>query len=164
MKFTSTDKQFFLACACLTVLAGCASQGADNSVAWDANQGPVYAQSLEPTLPEAVSRAYSRSCRSCHGPDGHGIAAVAPDLRRAKPRSFEQWKEYLTNPQTGHLGAQMPPPTWINTDEIEVMANYLVGLLPPAAAPLVAEVKAPKEVKAVKKIVPPPAASKRRKR
>ena len=155
MKFTSTGKQFFLACACLTVLAGCASQGADNSVAWDANQGPVYAQSLEPTLPEAVSRAYSRSCRSCHGPDGHGIAAVAPDLRRAKPRRFEQWKEYLTNPQTGHPGAQMPPPTWINTDEIELMANHLVSLLPPAA-PVAAEVKE------AKKTAPTPAVVRKR--
>ena len=133
MKFPKLPKLILLSCFSALWLIGCADHEPDQVGQGSPNSGPVFAQSLEPTLPEAVSRVYSRSCRACHGPEGHGIAAVAPDLRRAKPRSFEQWKTYLTNPQTGHPGAEMPPPTWINTDEIEVMANYLVSLLPPPA-------------------------------
>ena len=97
---------------------------------------PTITQSLEPLRSETVNRIFTRSCSACHGSDGHGITAVAPDLRRAKPRSFEQWQQYLLgNAPAGHPGAQMPPPTWLNVDEVDVIANYLVSLAPPNAQP-----------------------------
>jgi mono/diheme cytochrome c family protein len=95
---------------------------------------PGLSQSVEPVRSETVNRIFTRTCSGCHGPDGHGIAAVAPDLRRAKARNFAQWQQYLG--QTGgHPGAQMPPPTWLNVDEIDVMANYLVTLTQPNTTP-----------------------------
>jgi mono/diheme cytochrome c family protein len=81
--------------------------------------------SLEPLMPTAVARAFERSCKACHGPAGQGIAAVAPDLRRAVARTTEQWTVYLT---TQHPGATLPPPTWLNADEIAAVANYLAHL------------------------------------
>jgi mono/diheme cytochrome c family protein len=98
----------------------------------------VAARSLEPAIPEAVNRIFQRSCQACHGPDGHGILAVAPDLRKANSRSLEQWQRFLSNPQGGHPGADLSPPTWLKDDEIAVMADYLVNLTaqnPPLAAP-----------------------------
>lgn len=95
---------------------------------------PGHSQSVEPVRSETVNRIFTRTCSGCHGPDGHGIAAVAPDLRRAKARSFAQWQHYLGQ-TAGHPGAQMPPPTWLNVDEIDVMANYLVTLTQPNATP-----------------------------
>ncbi|MBI1760494.1 MAG: cytochrome c [Acidobacteria bacterium] len=89
-------------------------------------------QSVEPVRSETVNRIFTRTCSACHGPDGRGIAAVAPDLRRAKARSFAQWQQYLGN-TAGHPGTQMPPPTWLNVDEIDVMANYLFTLTQPNA-------------------------------
>lgn len=130
---------------CLPIIAytlwllGCAQPNADSGKqAVDVDSAPVHAQSLEPTLSEAVSRVFNRSCSACHGPAGHGIAAVAPDLRRAKPRSVEQWKQYLINPQGGHPGSDLPPPTWINVDESEVIAGYLFNILPLADANAIA--------------------------
>jgi hypothetical protein len=146
-KLSSHSKCLLLSYGCLLLLTGCTTRGTEQAETGTADSAPLYARSLEPTLSEAVSRAFNRSCRACHGPAGHGIAAVAPDLRRAKPRSLEQWKQYLTDPLNGHPGAQLSPPTWINTDEIEVLAGYLVNLLPPAA-PVAGEMKkaAPKLV------------------
>jgi mono/diheme cytochrome c family protein len=94
-------------------------------------------QSIEPLMPSAVARAFERSCQSCHGPAGHGIAAIAPDLRKAAVRSAEQWTQFLTNT---HAGATVPPPTWLNADEIKAVANYLVSLRTPSmTAPAIAE-------------------------
>lgn len=125
----------WLGCASLLLSGACTSQPTESgSGASSPDSAPAYTQSLEPTLPEAVSRIYQRSCQACHGPDGQGIAAVAPALPRAKPRTLEQWKQYLTQPQSGHPGVELPPPTWINVDEIEVMAGYLFSLAPVANA------------------------------
>lgn len=96
---------------------------------------PGLSQSVEPVRSETVNRIFTRTCSACHGQNGHGIAAVAPDLRRANPRSFAQWQHYLNNNAAGHPGAQMPPPTWLNKDEIDVMANYLITLTQPNATP-----------------------------
>ena len=92
----------------------------------------VAPQSIEPLMPAVVAHAFERSCQSCHGPAGHGIAAIAPDLRKAAMRTAEQWKQYLT---TTHTGATVPPPTWLNVDEINAVANYLVSLRTPSMAP-----------------------------
>ncbi|NOT62033.1 MAG: cytochrome c [Acidobacteria bacterium] len=89
-------------------------------------------QSLEPLMPTVVARAFERSCQSCHGPAGHGIAAIAPDLRKSAMRTTEQWKQFLT---ATHQGATVPPPTWLNADEINAVANYLVSLRTPSMAP-----------------------------
>ncbi len=89
-------------------------------------------QSIEPLIPDTVARAFERSCQSCHGPAGHGIAAIAPDLRKVSTRTAEQWTQYLTNT---HQGATVPPPTWLNADEIKAIANYLVSLRTPSMSP-----------------------------
>ena len=115
-------------------LNGCAKQPPEPEPV--AAFAPTITQSLEQLRSETVNRIFTRSCSACHGSDGHGITAVAPDLRRAKPRSFEQWQQYLLgNAPAGHPGAQMPPPTWLNVDEVDVIANYLVSLTPPNAQP-----------------------------
>jgi mono/diheme cytochrome c family protein len=80
-------------------------------------------------MPAVVARAFERSCQSCHGPAGHGIAAIAPDLRKSAVRSTEQWKQYLT---VTHPGATVPPPTWLNADEINAVADYLGSLRTPS--------------------------------
>ena len=87
--------------------------------------------SIEPLMPVTVARAFERSCQSCHGPAGQGIAAIAPDLRKTAARTVEQWKQYLTNT---HQGATVPPPTWLNADEINAVANYLISLRTPSGA------------------------------
>ncbi len=92
----------------------------------------VAPQSIEPLMPIVVARAFERSCQSCHGPAGHGIAAIAPDLRKTAVRTAEQWTQFLTNT---HQGATVPPPTWLNADEINAVANYLVSLRTPSIAP-----------------------------
>ncbi len=92
----------------------------------------VAPQSVEPLMPIIVARAFERSCKSCHGPDGHGIAAIAPDLRKATTRTAEQWTQFLTST---HTGATVPPPTWLNADEIKAVADYLVSLRTPSMGP-----------------------------
>lgn len=128
------------------LLAGCAKKETEPP-AQPTTAAPIYTKSLEPELPESVRRIFQRSCQSCHGFAGHGIAAVAPDLRLAKPRSLEQWRQYLgaapNGAQSGHPGTQMPPPTWINADEITVVANYMVSLTQPGA--IVSEPPVPAE-------------------
>ena len=83
------------------------------------------AKSVEPVMPVAVAHVFERSCQACHGPAGQGIAAIAPDLRKASARTVEQWTAYLTRE---HPGATLSPPTWINADEISVVASYLANL------------------------------------
>jgi mono/diheme cytochrome c family protein len=90
------------------------------------------ATSVEPVMPTTVARAFERSCKNCHGPTGQGIAAVAPDLRQAAARTTEQWTAYL---KTQHPGATLPPPTWLNADEITAIAHYLVNLKTGGVAP-----------------------------
>lgn len=81
--------------------------------------------SLEPLLPATIARAFERSCKNCHGPEGRGIAAIAPDMRKAVARTAAQWTQYFT---VAHPGATLPPPAWINADEINAVANYLAAL------------------------------------
>lgn len=115
-------------------LLACAKTPPDSQSEPASAFAPEHSQSVEPVRSETINRIYTRTCSACHGPDGHGITAVAPDLRRAKARSFAQWQQYLGN-TAGHPGAQMPPPTWLNVDEIDVIANYLVTLTQPNATP-----------------------------
>ena len=75
-------------------------------------------------MPEGIRVLYVRSCASCHGPDGHGVTAVAPDIYRARYRSREEWVKYLRDSTDAHPVAN-PPPLWLNKEEMEKMAEYL---------------------------------------
>ncbi|MDX2032892.1 MAG: cytochrome c [Blastocatellia bacterium] len=81
-------------------------------------------QGVEPFMSEEVRAAYRRSCASCHGHDAHGILGVAPDLRRAKPRTSAEWETYLRDGRGAHPAGQ-PPPLWITGDELTALAAWL---------------------------------------
>src|SRR5215510_11416810 len=78
----------------------------------------------EDFMPERTRTIYVRSCASCHGPDGHGITAVAPDLYRAKHRDAEEWEKYLRDSGDAHP-VGYPPPLWLDPEEMKVMSEYL---------------------------------------
>jgi mono/diheme cytochrome c family protein len=115
----------WLFCLGLCWLTACQSKPQKAEVALPMTFSQATANSVEPLLSEPLHHVFERSCATCHGPNGHGITAVAPDLRRAKRRSVEQFIQFFSDPQQGHPGAQLPPPVWINADEIKLMANYL---------------------------------------
>jgi len=79
-------------------------------------------------MPEMVQAVFERSCKSCHAPDGHGIAAVAPDLRRAPRRTPEEWERYLRDPQSLHPSSKMPVPVGLSDVEFKAVAAYLADL------------------------------------
>ncbi len=81
----------------------------------------------EDFMPEQVRIVYNRSCASCHGPDGRGIAAIAPGLHRAKHRSAPEWDKYLRGSRNAHPVGH-PPPLWLDGDEMKAMAAYLDSL------------------------------------
>lgn len=83
--------------------------------------------SIEPLMSEPVRQVFIRSCESCHGPNGQGIAGVAPDLRRIAPRSVPEWDRYLRESKRVHP-VNSPAPLWLTADEIRVMAVYLAAL------------------------------------
>jgi len=78
----------------------------------------------EDFMPGPARVVYARSCASCHGPDGHGVTAVAPDLYRAKYRSGEEWEKYLRESADAHPVTH-PPPLWLNEEETKDMAEFL---------------------------------------
>jgi mono/diheme cytochrome c family protein len=115
--------QVLAACWATLLFVGCASQVTkdekDEKV--DRRQRKIGAEDF---MPERVRVIYVRSCASCHGPDGHGVSAVAPDLYRAKYRSREDWEKYLRDSADAHPVTH-PPPLWLNEDEMKNMAEYL---------------------------------------
>jgi mono/diheme cytochrome c family protein len=115
--------QVLAACWVTLLFVGCASQVTkdekDEKV--DRRKEKIGAEDF---MPERVRVIYVRSCASCHGPDGHGIAAVAPDLYRAKYRPREEWEKYLRDSADAHPITH-PPPLWLNEDEMKNMAEYL---------------------------------------
>jgi mono/diheme cytochrome c family protein len=115
--------QVLAACWAILLFVGCASQVTkdekDEKV--DRRKEKIGAEDF---MPEQVRVIYVRSCASCHGPDGHGVAAVAPDLYRAKYRSREEWEKYLRDSADAHPVTH-PPPLWLNADEMKNMAEYL---------------------------------------
>jgi mono/diheme cytochrome c family protein len=94
---------------------------------------------LEPVMTFEAQAVFERSCKNCHGPDGHGIAAVAPDLRRSPRRTAEEWEKYLRDPQSVHPNAQMPAIQSMTDEDYEAVGAYLADLTqhnpPPAATP-----------------------------
>jgi mono/diheme cytochrome c family protein len=115
--------QVLAACWATLLFVGCASQVTkdekDEKV--DRRKEKIGAEDF---MPERVRVIYVRSCASCHGPDGHGVVAVAPDLYRAKYRPREEWEKYLRDSAEAHPVTH-PPPLWLNEDEMKNMAEYL---------------------------------------
>jgi mono/diheme cytochrome c family protein len=115
--------QVLAACWAILLFVGCASQVTkdekDEKV--DRRKEKIGAEDF---MPEQVRVIYVRSCASCHGPDGHGVVAVAPDLYRAKYRPREEWEKYLRDSAEAHPVTH-PPPLWLNEDEMKNMAEYL---------------------------------------
>ncbi len=83
--------------------------------------------SIEPLMPELVRQVFIRSCESCHGPNGQGLAGVAPDLRRIALRPAPEWERYLRESKPVHP-VNSPAPLWLTADEMRVMAGYLATL------------------------------------
>jgi mono/diheme cytochrome c family protein len=93
---------------------------------------PASVASVEIFLPDSVRAVFKRSCESCHGYDGHGIAGIAPDMLRSFGHKAEEWEAYFVNPQSVHPGAQMPSTVWMNQDEIKAVATFLANLPNPS--------------------------------
>lgn len=88
---------------------------------------PGTGPSIEPLMPERVREIFARSCETCHGLQGHGLAGIAPDLRKIGPRTTAEWSRYLREPGKAHpVGA--PPPLWLTADEIDLIARFLVTI------------------------------------
>jgi mono/diheme cytochrome c family protein len=94
----------------------------------EAPSAPTSVASIETFLPESMRTIFKRSCESCHGYDGHGIAGVAPDMLRSSGRKPEEWENYFVNPLSLHPGAQMPSTVWMSQDEIKAVAAFLANL------------------------------------
>jgi mono/diheme cytochrome c family protein len=107
-------------CWATILFAGCAGQGSKDEKV-DRPQEKIGAEDF---MPERARVIYVRSCASCHGPDGHGVAAVAPDIYRARYRTREEWEKYLRDSADAHPVAH-PPPLWLNAEEMKDMAEYL---------------------------------------
>ncbi len=86
-----------------------------------------YGPSVEIFMPERVRIIYKRSCESCHGIDGGGITGIAPDIKRAKRRSAEEWRKYLRSPLGAHPASQKPP-LWLDEEEVETISDFLADL------------------------------------
>jgi mono/diheme cytochrome c family protein len=80
--------------------------------------------SVEAFMPERMRLIFKRSCESCHGIDGQGIAGVAPGLRSSNRRTIDEWGRYLREPHNAHPVSQRPP-LWLDDDEIRTVAEYL---------------------------------------
>ncbi len=78
-------------------------------------------------MPEQVRVVFKRSCESCHGVDGHGIAGVAPSLSRANRRSAGEWGKYLKDSRKAHPVSQLPP-VWLDDEEVIAVAEYMANL------------------------------------
>ena len=112
--------QVLAACWAALLFAGCTGQVVKDERV-DRRPEKIGAEDF---MPERVRAIYARSCASCHGPDGHGVAAVAPDLYRARYRSREEWEKYLRDSADAHPVTH-PPPLWLNEEEMKNMAEYL---------------------------------------
>ncbi|HYE72508.1 MAG TPA: cytochrome c [Blastocatellia bacterium] len=105
------------------------SPNANNNAANTATPSPSNPSvDIEPIMPLEVQAAFERSCKNCHGPDGHGIAAVAPDLRRAGRRTPEDWVKYLRDPKSVHPNSRMPAIESMTDEEYEAVGAYLADL------------------------------------
>jgi mono/diheme cytochrome c family protein len=124
-----TSLLIWLSLACFLLTSACSEQTAGQSEgAVKGSALPAAALHVEPVRPEAVQAVFERSCKLCHGPDGHGIAAVAPDLRRAPRRNAQDWEQYLRDPKSFYPDSPMHPAQEIGDEEIKAVAAYLAVL------------------------------------
>jgi len=107
-------------CAGVCFFSACASREVKDDKG-DLRRDKIGAEDF---MPERARTIYVRSCASCHGPDGHGITAVAPDLYRAKHRDADEWEKYLRDSGDAHP-VGYPPPLWLDPEEMKVMSEYL---------------------------------------
>jgi len=107
-------------CVATVIFVDCAGRGAKDERV-DQRRDKIGAEDF---MPERARVIYVRSCASCHGPDGHGVTAVAPDLYRARYRSHEEWEKYLRESADAHPVTH-PPPLWLNEEETKDMAEFL---------------------------------------
>jgi cytochrome c len=113
-------------CLCALFFSGCASDSAkEDKINFGLTDGEK--AGAEGFMPEQVRIVFNRSCTSCHGPDGRGIAAIAPAFNRAKHRSAAEWDRYLRDSRHAHPVGH-PPPLWLDADEMKAMAAYLDSL------------------------------------
>jgi len=115
----------FILISAAVIPAACSSNS--GSDAYSENGTPTWhaeTRSVESFMPENVRRIYGRSCESCHGLNGTGIAGVAPDLHRIPGKSAGEWEKYLRDPNGAHP-ASAPPPVWMTAEEIRDFAEYL---------------------------------------
>lgn len=115
--------QVLAICVAAGLFVDCSTQGAKVEEN-ERVERPREKIGVEDFMPESARVIYVRSCDSCHGPDGHGVTAVAPDLYRARYRSREEWEKYLRDSADAHPVAH-PPPLWLNKEETQKMAEYL---------------------------------------
>jgi cytochrome c553 len=120
---------FFFYVACSNS-AGPASTESGTSNAASAAASPSTAPSaeLEPVMPEKVQVAFERNCKNCHGPDGHGIASIAPDLRKAARRSLSEWVAYMKDQKGAHANTKIPTMASLTEDDLEAIGGYLADL------------------------------------
>lgn len=138
----------FLACSRNTANNGGANNPAGSGVA---NSGtgtapntapgapgpsPAKPTDLEVVMPLEAQNVFERSCKNCHGPDGHGIAAVAPDLRAAGRRTAEEWVKYLRDPNSVHPNSRMPAIESLTDEDYQAVAVYLADLTQHNAPPV----------------------------
>jgi len=122
---------FVFTLCCFTALAACTARS-EPEIA----PPPASVASVETFLPDGVRVIFKRSCESCHGYDGRGIAGIAPDMLRSFGHKAEEWEKYFINPQGAHPGAQMPSTVWMSQDEIKTFASFLASLNARDAAPV----------------------------
>jgi len=114
---------FILIASCFAAFGACAV-----APAREVTTAPSSVASIETFLPDSVRTIFKRSCESCHGYDGHGIAGVAPDMLRSFGRKPEEWETYFISPQSAHPGAQMPSTVWMSQDEVKMVSAFLANL------------------------------------
>jgi mono/diheme cytochrome c family protein len=136
-RYSRRSLQILAYCWATLLFAGCAGQSPKDERV-DRRQDKIGAEDF---MPERVRAIYVRSCASCHGPDGHGVAAVAPDLYRARYRPREEWEKFLRNSADAHPVSH-PPPLWLNEEETKTLnrrpgkinSDGRIGKVPRASA------------------------------
>lgn len=145
MKPQTRSLSFLLLIACLGLYIACSNSSGTNDAASSSGSttaSPVgsvaAAVDLEPVMPEKVQGAFEQNCKSCHGPDGHGITSIAPDLRRAPRRNAKEWIANLKDQKGAHSQTKIPAMASLNEADYEAIGGYLADLTqnnPAAAVP-----------------------------
>lgn len=121
--------------ACVGLYLACSKQSSLNEAASSTGNptanptsSAAPAVDLEPVMPEKVQVAFEQNCKSCHGPDGHGITSVAPDLRRVPRRNAKDWVAYLKDQKSAHSQTRIPAMASLTEADFEAIGGYLADL------------------------------------